>query len=114
MAYQRADRVADRIREEVSKILQDKVKDPRIGFVAVVSVDVSTDLKNAKIYFSVMEADPEVTLKGLERAKAFIRRELAHRLNLRYAPQISLHIDHSAEEAERIIRLIDDVNKKDG
>lgn len=114
MTFKRADRVADRIREEVSKILQNKVKDPRIGFVTVVSVDVSTDLKNAKIFFSVMGTDPEVTLKGLERARPFIRRELAHRLNLRYAPEISLHIDHSAEEAERIIRLIDEVNKKDG
>lgn len=112
MTFKRSERVADRIREEAADILQNRVSDPGIGFVTVVSVHVSNDLKHARIHIGVMQGDEDETLKGLNRAKSFIRRELAHRLKLRYAPEISLHIDHSAEEAERVIRLIDEVNKE--
>lgn len=109
--FKRSDRVADRIRVEMADILQNKVKDPRIGFVTVVFADVSRDLRHAKVFISVMQGDPQKTMKALDHAGPFIRRELAHRLNLKYAPEISLHIDNSTREAERIIDLIDEANK---
>ena len=111
--FKRSDRVADRIRVEAADILQNKVKDPRIGFVTVVFVDVSRDLRNAKIFLSLMQGDPKETLKALDHARPFIRKELARRLNLKYAPEISLHLDETIREAERIINLIDEANKTD-
>ncbi|MYA77034.1 MAG: 30S ribosome-binding factor RbfA, partial [Gemmatimonadetes bacterium] len=74
MAHRRTARVADLVKQEVSQIIQHEMKDPRIGFVTVTSVDVSVDLRHARVYFSVLgtQEDQKASLEGLERAKGYI------------------------------------------
>ena len=83
MAQRRTARVADLVKQEVSQIIQHEMKDPRIGFVTVTSVEVSIDLRHARIYFSVLgsEADQKASLAGLERARGYIRTQLGRRIN---------------------------------
>lgn len=91
----RSRRVADLLLSEISRILREDVKDPRIGFVTLTSAEVSSDLKNAKIYFSVFgeEASRIETEKGLNSAKPFIRREIARCLRLKTVPEIKFIYD---------------------
>jgi len=100
--------VGDLIREEVSWILQRRVKDPRLEMATITSVDVSPDLKNAKVFYSVLgdEARWASAQEGLAAAKAFIRRELGGRLHIRRVPDLAFVADRSLERAERIERLL--------
>ena len=109
--FKRADRVGDQIRAEMADILLTKVRDPRIGFVTVTAVEVSGDLRHARIFLSRLDGDFNSTLEGLDRAKAFVRGELGRRIKLRFTPEISFHEDRSGEEAARILKLMDEVKE---
>ena len=105
----RADRVAEAIREEVATFLTEGVKDPRVvGFVTVTGVDVSNDLRHAKIFVSVMGEDAErkATFEGLNSLASHLRSRLAKVLRLRVAPEIEFRIDRSVENAARIETLL--------
>ncbi|WP_447969160.1 30S ribosome-binding factor RbfA [Nitrospira sp. M1] len=107
--YKRAERVADQIRMEVADILARKIKDPRIGFITVTDVDLSPDLRFAKIYVTSLregESD-EVALDGLSSAVGFVRGELGRRLELRYTPDITFCQDASRQHGRRIDQLLD-------
>ena len=106
-------RINNEVQRELSSIIRD-VKDPRIHpLTSIVSVDVATDLKTCKVYVSVMGEDEEraKTKEGLKSAEGFIRRELAHRLNLRNTPELRFIIDSSIEDAMIMMRKIDEVTK---
>lgn len=106
-------RINNEVRRELSEIIRD-TKDPGIHpLTSVVLVDVASDLKTCKAYISVMgnEEDRQATAAGLKRASGFIRRELAHRLNLRNTPEITFIIDTSIEDAIDMMKKIDEVNK---
>jgi len=95
------------------------LKDPRIGFVTITRVGVSEDCRLAKVYFSVMGTpeERERSLKGLNSAKGYVRKELGRRIRLRYTPQILFQFDPSIEYAIHIgevIRHIQQERKKDG
>ena len=108
-------RINSEIQKELSLIIRES-KDPRIHpMTSVVSVDVTTDLKSCKVYISVLgsDEDRERTAEGLKSASGFIRRELARRMDLRNTPELKFITDTSIEDAINMIRLIDDVNKKD-
>ncbi len=109
--YKRSDRVGDQVRMEIAEILMSKVRDPRIGFVTVTSVEVSSDLRNAKIFVSVLGQDAGQTFEGLDAARPFIRSELGRRLKLRFVPELSFREDHTAEEAEKIDQLMDKIKE---
>lgn len=100
-------RVAEQIKKETSDILR-QLKDPRVGFVSVVSVEVSGDLRHAKIYVSVLggEAERQATMAALERARGYVRTELARRIRLRFAPEIQFLMDESIEHGARIAQLL--------
>ncbi len=100
----RVDKVAEEIRREVSTILQKEMHDPRIGFTTVTRVDLTPDLRFAKIFFSVYgtEKEWEATAEGLEHATPFIRRLLGERLGLRFVPDVLFRADHSAEYSIRV------------
>jgi len=100
----RVDKVAEEIRRETSKIVQDEIRDPRLGFTTITHVDLTPDLRFARIYFSVYghEKQWEDTRDGLENAAGFIRRQLGERLQLRFVPEIVFKSDHSAEYSIRI------------
>jgi ribosome-binding factor A len=108
----RADRVAEAIREEVATVLIGGVKDPRIvGFVTVTAVDVTRDLRHAKVFVSVMgtEAEQQQTLEGLAAIAPSIRSRLAKVLTLHFAPTIAFKYDPSIERAARIETLLTQV-----
>jgi len=109
--YKRSERVGDQIRMEIADILMTKVKDPRIGFVTVTSVEVSDDLRNAKVFLSVLGADAAKSFQGLEKARSFIRSELGRRLKLRFVPELTFHEDRTAEEAAKIYKLMEKIKE---
>lgn len=110
--YKRAARVSDQIKEEIADILMRKIKDPRIGFVTVTDVELADDLRNAKVFVSVIGNDRTATLKGLESASAFIRAELGRRLRLRFIPELLFRYDDSAERGAHIMELLTEVDEK--
>ena len=105
----RPDRVAEGIREEVATFLAEGVKDPRvIGLVTVTGVDVTRDLRHAKVYVSVLgtESEREATLEGLASAASFLRPRVGRALQLRVAPEIAFKLDESVAHATRIENLL--------
>lgn len=109
----RPDRVAQRIKVLVSEILLRDINDPRMGFMTVTDVTVSPDLKNAKIFVSILgeKEKKDEAMKGLESAKSFIRGLLGDKLDLRAVPQIDFHLDESIEKASRIWKLMGEIKK---
>ena len=106
-------RINEEVMRELSNIIRLEVKDPRISPVtSVVSVEVAPDLKTCKAYISVLGDDEAVkkTIEGLKSSAGFIRRELAHRINLRNTPEITFVSDQSIAYAAKMSKLIDEVN----
>ncbi|HEX5437560.1 MAG TPA: 30S ribosome-binding factor RbfA [Gemmatimonadaceae bacterium] len=105
----RADRVAEAIREEVATVLTDGVKDPRVvGLVTVTGVDVTPDLRYARVYVSVMGTEDErkTTFEGLTSLAPHLRSRLAKTLRLRFAPELEFRNDPTPERAARIETLL--------
>jgi len=97
--------VADLIKEEIaSLILHGEIKDPRIGFVTITRVDLTPDLKEARVYFSQIgsDKDKDKSRDGLNNASGFVRRYLAKRLDLRHIPKVIFFFDETLEYSERI------------
>lgn len=110
MSTRRVERLSEFIKQEVSKIILYKVKDPRLSFITVTRVDISPDLKNVKVYVSVLgdESAQKHTLWGLGHAKGFIQAELGTCLRVKYTPQLKFYLDESAEKRNRILKIIDE------
>ena len=110
----RANRVGEQMKKELGDIIGRKIKDPRIGFVTVTDVEVTGDLQQAKVYISVLgdEEQRENTLKGLAKAKGFIRTEIGHRIRLRKTPEIIFEWDESIDYGNRIDTLLHQLHKK--
>jgi ribosome-binding factor A len=109
IAGHRHERIAGEIRQEISAMLAGELKDPRLaGFATVTEVRMTPDLKQAKIYVSVMgtEAEQALTIKGLAAAAGFIRHELSERLQLRRAPELLFVLDRSEEYGQHIDELL--------
>ena len=98
----------------LSEIIRTEIKDPRINpMTSVVTVEVAPDLKTCKAYISVLgdETSQQSTIKGLKSAEGYIRRQLAHELNLRNTPQITFILDQSIAYGVNMSKLIDEVTK---
>jgi ribosome-binding factor A len=114
MQGSRPERVGDQIRAELSELLAREVKDPGVGFVTITHVKVSPDLQLARAYYTVL-GDPQArraTAKALERARPFLRRQLAGRLRLRRAPELAFQYDESIEREERIESLLEEIRSQ--
>lgn len=113
MIPERLKRVNEACKEALGEILQEKIKDPRIGFVTVTKVEVTPDLRVAKVWVSVFgEGDAlEEAWKGLEKAKGFMRRELGRRVRLRYTPELHLHLDRGAEASEKVLDILQELGE---
>ena len=114
MTPMRAERLAEVIRTEASEIIQQGLKDPRIGFVSITDVVVSHDLRHAKIFVSVL-GDEQVkrrTMEGLERATGHIRSELGRRLAIRFVPVVLFRLDESIERGTRVASLLREVKEE--
>ena len=108
MSQTRVEKVQELMKQEVSEIVLRELKDPRIGFVTVTEVKCTADLREAKIYVSVMGSDDQVknTLVGLKSSMGFIRREIGRRVRLRFTPEISLALDKSLDYSAHIQELL--------
>jgi ribosome-binding factor A len=107
LPYKRSKRVSDLLRKEIADIIMYKLKDPRIGFVTVTGVDVTDDIKIARVYVSILKDDErKTTIDILNSAKSFIRSELSKRLRMKFIPSIEFRLDTSIEYGNKIERLL--------
>lgn len=106
-------KINEEIKHELSAIIREGLKDPRVDtLVSIIHVDTTPDLKHCKINVSTLgdEHKQQETIEGLKNSSGFIRRELAHRINLRNTPELHFVIDHSIEYGVKMSKLIDEVN----
>ena len=110
----RSDKVADLIQKEISEMLVRSIKDPRVGFVTITRVNVSDDCRLARVYFSVMGtvAEKERSMKGLDSAKGYVRRELGRRMTLKHVPEIVFKFDPSIEYAIHLGEVFDHLQQE--
>jgi len=108
----RASRVAELVRHEIAALLQRGVKDPRVGFVSVMEVKMSTDLRYADVYVSMFgtESEKKSSLAGLRRSAGWIRRELGKHLRLRFTPEVRFHEDTRLDTAYRLEEVIQKIH----
>jgi ribosome-binding factor A len=113
--YTRVERVKPLLQQEISRILQIDIKDPRVKFVTVTDVKLSADLREAKVLVSSLNSTTshEELLTGLKRATGYIRGELGRRLTLRHIPQIEFVFDDSLDKQERIFTLLDQIHESE-
>lgn len=105
----RIQRVREAYREELSDLIHRELKDPRIGFVSITDVEVSRDLRQVKVYVSVLgdQESKKATMQALERARPFLRSEMGRRVPLRYTPELFFYLDKSIERGVRLKGLLD-------
>lgn len=115
MEHKRADRIADLILKELAEVLLRRVKDPRLADITLTNVEVSPDLRHAKVYYSLLGEDEKrnQAAMGLESARGFVKRELGKRLQLRRIPDISFYFDLSLEHGSHIDRLLAELKESD-
>ncbi len=116
MRFKRSQRIQELLLEEISKLVQNELKDPRIGFTTLTKVEVSDNLKHAKIFVSVMGSEQEKmdALDGLINAKGFIRNALGKNLYLRYLPELEFRRDDNADHVEKISRILNGLHSESG
>ena len=109
----RPERVAEAIQHELSLLLLQKVRDARISQVTISKVQMTPDLRQAKIYFLVPKGVSSTkALKGMERARGFFRSALAKAMNLRHTPELVFFYDHQNEEIERLDEIFAQINQE--
>src|SRR3954451_21444080 len=108
---QRTERIDELLRQEITSLLTKEIADPRIGFATVTDVETAPDLRHARVWVSVIgqPADRIATVRALEHAMPFVRRELGKRLRLRRIPEFSVRLDESIERGSRVMQLINDL-----
>lgn len=109
----RPERVSELIRQAIGAFLTGDVRDPRIGFVTVIGVDVSADLSHANVRVSVMGTEQEKaqSLEGLASAARYLRAQLAKDLHLRTSPELHFHLDRGLEHAQRIDEVLKELKE---
>jgi ribosome-binding factor A len=111
----RQEKLGELMASDLSELIRTRIKDPRVGFASITRVEVSGDLRHAKVLVSVMGTPEEQaeTMKGLRNASGYLRHEMASRLTLRYMPDLSFKLDTSIEEGARMLGLINRVTEED-
>jgi ribosome-binding factor A len=112
----RKEKVQDAIQKEVCDILQNELRDPRLGFITITGVEISDDLRYAKVFFSVLgkEEEKTKTKEALKSAIGFIRTMVAERIQLRFAPELSFREDQTSEYSSHIQKVLDEIKELDG
>jgi ribosome-binding factor A len=113
MPSRRQKQVAELLHQEISQLIQYRTQDPRLGFVTVTGVDVSPDLREARVYVTVLgdDVDARSTLEGLTSAARYFRHELGQSLSLRYVPNLTFMLDTSLEYGLHIDNLLDSIKE---
>lgn len=106
--FARTERVAGQIRRDLALLIRDRVKDPRVGMVTLLDVEVSKDFSHAKVWFDVLQADTGLAAQeALNHAAGFLRRELGHFLKLRMTPALHFFYDDTQSRGNALSALID-------
>lgn len=115
MGQLRIEKVQELIKQEVSQIILQELKDPRIGFVTVTQVDVTGDLRSAKIYVSLMGSDDQIQgcWLALNHSLGYIRREIGKRIRLRCTPELSFQLDKSLDYSVHIQELLTKIKENE-
>ncbi len=116
MSSNRLNRISEEVKRVVSSIIMNDIKDPRVSnMTSVTNVEVTRDLRYANIYVSVLgdKRTGEETIKGLESAKGFIRKEIGSKVNLRITPEPLFFLDTSIEYGVKIAKMLNDLKKPD-
>ena len=111
MSQQRPSRVGEQIREDLTELLARSVHDPGIGFITITRVEMTSDLQNARVYYTTL-GDAQArkdTGRALERAKPFLRRQIGQRLRLRRIPELQFFFDENIERLDRVERILQDL-----
>jgi ribosome-binding factor A len=113
LAGKRSVRVGDQIQREISFLLLEKVKDPRVYGVTVTGIKVTNDLKLAKVYYSLLGGKNQIerAQAGLDSAKGFIKKEIGLRMALRYVPEIRFIHDPSLETGSQLERVFEEIDR---
>ena len=111
----RSKKIASEIKENLSWLIEHKVRDPQKGFVTITRVRLSPDLRIANVYYSVLGKDEEKEASGqaLKRASTFLKHELGHRVRLRFLPELRFFYDDSLEYSDKIAKLLNLIHKND-
>ena len=114
MRFKRSQRLQELLVKEISLLIQKGLKDPRIGFATVTHIDLTDNLRYAKVFISIIgnDAEAESTIEGLNSAKGYIRGLLGKNLYLRYIPTLNFQKDESSEKLDKISRLLGEINKR--
>ena len=114
MSQLRVEKLQELMKQEISQIILRELKDPRIGFVTVTDVEVTGDLREAKIYVSIMGGEKQVEecWRGLQSSLGYIRREIGRRIRLRFTPELSFALDKSLDYSAHIQELLLKVQKE--
>ncbi|KPK39326.1 MAG: hypothetical protein AMJ78_08650 [Omnitrophica WOR_2 bacterium SM23_29] len=110
----RPEKIANEIREHISIIIHEELKDPRIGFVTITRIEVTPDIRNAKVFFSVLggKEEKERAIEGLNSAVGFIRKLLGTRMRIRFTPELIFKLDESTEYRLHLNEIFDKINKE--
>lgn len=108
--FSRTRRVSELIRRELANIIATRLGDPRLNLVTITAVDVSKDLKYAKVFITQL-GNGDAVLETLNKASGFLRKELTSRVNMKVSPSLRFTYDHSVERGMTLSRLIEEVNK---
>jgi len=114
MPTQRQERVGQLLRDEISRIVQREMRDPRLGLVTVTEVRVSADLRQARVYVSVYgdEETARNTVDALSGAAGYVRGELSRVVKLRHIPELTFHYDDSLARGSRVLELMEKLKRE--
>lgn len=113
MSQGRVERVAEEIKKHVGEILQEELRDPRIGFATITKVELTRDLQQAKVYFSIFGSEKQQrdTQVGLKRSAGYIRKLLGQRMKIRYTPELIFRLDEGAKHSIHISEILEKIKK---
>lgn len=113
--FSRQRRVGEQIQREIARLIQQELKDPRLGMVTVSAVEVTRDMSYATVYITVLGDSSHIkqTLAILEKASGFLRKELSRLITLRSMPTLRFRYDESVEKGNRLASLIDNAVSED-
>ena len=115
MSQLRIEKIQELMKQEISQIILQELKDPRIGFVTVTQVEITGDLRNAKVYVSLMGNEEQIKdcWRGLQSSLGFIRREIGKRIRLRFTPELTFALDKSLDYSAHIQKLLLKIQAED-
>lgn len=107
----RLEKVNEELKREISEIVQYKLKDPRLGFITITKVEITPDLRNAKVYYSVLGSVQEEAKaqQGLESSAGYVRKLIGDTIKMRYTPELIFKIDKSAEYSVNIFKRLKEI-----